>query len=456
MNRPDAARTGPGRLRFSFSTILLVVAVLGILPTLLFSGFLLLRYADSERQRAERGLVESTRAIARAIDTQFAAAESALLVLRDSPFLNEGDLAAFESRLRRSTEATGRYFALVEPSGQQLINTFLPPGRPLARNDPTLWAPVFAEGRTFVTNVFTGASTGQLLAGVGVPVVRDNTVKWALTAGLFAKDFQRVMDEPGVPGDWIVSVVDRTGRHIVRSHMNEQFAGKPLVPVLIEHMRRGGIGTLPTTSLEGIPLISTVQYAPNSKWAAAVGLPVTSLEAPMRASLRDLMIAGAVVAALALGLALLAARLLSRSVATVTGMAAGLGRGEVVDPAPSRVSEMNLIARVLAQASRDLNQLTARLETQVAERTAELSNANASLTAEIKRRQESEAQVRQMQKMEAVGQLTGRHRARLQQHAGDRHSAAWTARAGACAASRIRSVVAYLDNAADGAERAAR
>jgi signal transduction histidine kinase/ActR/RegA family two-component response regulator len=47
------------------------------------------------------------------------------------------------------------------------------------------------------------------------------------------------------------------------------------------------------------------------------------------------------------------------------------------------------------------------LEAAVAERTRELSEANAALRAEAEERQAAEAQLRQVQKMEAVGQLTG-------------------------------------------------
>jgi len=47
------------------------------------------------------------------------------------------------------------------------------------------------------------------------------------------------------------------------------------------------------------------------------------------------------------------------------------------------------------------------LEARVAERTAELRTANARLVAEAQTREAAEAQVRQMQKMESIGQLTG-------------------------------------------------
>src|SRR5687768_700408 len=51
--------------------------------------------------------------------------------------------------------------------------------------------------------------------------------------------------------------------------------------------------------------------------------------------------------------------------------------------------------------------LNDQLEARVAERTAELEAANQQLRSEANSRERAEAQVRQMQKMEAVGQLTG-------------------------------------------------
>ncbi|WP_374333357.1 PAS domain-containing protein [Aestuariivirga sp.] len=54
-----------------------------------------------------------------------------------------------------------------------------------------------------------------------------------------------------------------------------------------------------------------------------------------------------------------------------------------------------------------LAQLNASLEAQVAERTADLSHALQRLRAEVAERERAEAALRQMQKMEAIGQLSG-------------------------------------------------
>ncbi|MCE4226509.1 response regulator [Methylobacterium sp. C25] len=65
-----------------------------------------------------------------------------------------------------------------------------------------------------------------------------------------------------------------------------------------------------------------------------------------------------------------------------------------------------LHAELEAQATR-LREAGATLETQVAARTSELAEANARLVAEAAERERMEQELRQSQKLEAVGQLTG-------------------------------------------------
>jgi signal transduction histidine kinase/ActR/RegA family two-component response regulator len=85
------------------------------------------------------------------------------------------------------------------------------------------------------------------------------------------------------------------------------------------------------------------------------------------------------------------------------GMLAGVG-GIILGSVAIQALRQNAAAR--SEADSEYERSLA-LEQAVAERTRELSVANESLKAEAIERQAAEAQLRQVQKMEAVGQLTG-------------------------------------------------
>ena len=75
-----------------------------------------------------------------------------------------------------------------------------------------------------------------LLALWGFKFVNDpEPMSSILHAIVLPIDFFPILRQPGVPPDWIISVVDQNGRHFIRSHGNDKFAGQPLVPWLRRH-----------------------------------------------------------------------------------------------------------------------------------------------------------------------------------------------------------------------------
>ncbi len=404
---------GLGRVSVSLRAILIAIVATATIPTLIFAGILLQRYAASERERAELELEDSAKGLARAVDAELSGVRSVLLALASSPRLAEGDLVGFERQLRAVRTRTGRHLELIDVNGQIVASTQLPPGAPPSRVDASVWQAAVDERRTYVTDVLREPD-GRLIARVVVPIVLDDTVNWTLQAIVLPSDFSQILRHPGVPPDWIVSVVDQNGTHFIRSHGNDRFAGQPLVPKLVDHLKQHATGTLPTTTREGLAVISTVAYAPSSGWAVAVGLPEATLTAPLYRQLRDLAILGLVLLATAFILAFLTARYVDAAIRGLRRAARRVGSGEVVDLPPTRISEFQHLADVLSQVSRQLHdrttslaELNATLEDQVNARTVELMEANAKLLAEMKRREETEGQLRQVQKLEAIGQLTG-------------------------------------------------
>ena len=395
------------RVSFPVRVLLLLMVGFAALPPLVFALVVLLHYSNSQRERAENGLIESAKGVARAIDAEFTTAAAILNVLRNSTLLEPDTLTAFAGQLERTTIETGRGFALIDPARGPVFSTVQSPRLALSHSGLSKAVMALKDNDIYVSDVGRDAGTQEAFAFVAVPIYRAHALKWIMATFFYSGDFASVIEEPGVPEDWIVSIVDSTGTHIRRSHLNERFAGKPLVPVLIQHMAAGGTGTLRTTSHEGIPLISTVAYAPKSGWAAAIGLPVAKLEAPLMSSLRTLSAIGFVMAAAALTLALFVGRVLDWNLHQLRDASRMLDRGRIVAEQPSSIREVEDVFTAMAQVSlnlanrtRALDELTNSLEMQVNERTAEL-------VAEMGRRQESEAQLRQLQRIEAIGKLTG-------------------------------------------------
>jgi signal transduction histidine kinase/CheY-like chemotaxis protein len=391
----------------SLRSILFAVILVSMVPTLIFSALLLLHYAKNQEERASVELMSSARGLATNIDAVFEKAEVILRVLAGSSMLASDDLSGFERRLRSAMEETGRTFILSDRLGRELIDTALPPGQaPPAVENPRAFEPAF-QGNVAITGVYFDAVTGKAVTAIAVPVKnRDGTIERVLSTEISADDFSSLMSNPGVPSDWIVSVVDGSGIHLVRSRLNDRFAGRSLVPELLAFLEKKGEGTLPSVSHEGIPLISALARA-RSGYYAALGMPEATLRSPLNRQLLQLFMIGALMLALALAASYHLVRRISSSVRALTEDARAIGRGEVVPPPPSFVRELVIIGEALSIASRDLRQraaalaeLTAALESKVAERTSEL-------VAEMKRREESEDRIRQMQKMEAVGHLTG-------------------------------------------------
>src|SRR5690349_7132516 len=112
---------------------LLVLAVAGVLPLALLAGAGLLSIFQQQRNDAQRKAIEITRAIATAVDLELHRTLSSLHVLASANALERGDIASFDSIVRRNLteQPDWRSIILADTRGEVLVNTRAGPGEKL-------------------------------------------------------------------------------------------------------------------------------------------------------------------------------------------------------------------------------------------------------------------------------------------------------------------------------------
>ena len=120
-----------------------------------------------------------------------------------------------------------------------------------------------------------------------------------------------------------------------------------------------------STTLEGTPILAVGAKTRLADWRIWVGVPLTIVEGPVRASVIALGLSGVVTLTLGCALAWLLARSVSGPLTLLAAAGQDLGAGREVAPVRPRIGEVDAVSRALVGASVDLR---ARNEALAAER----------------------------------------------------------------------------------------
>ena len=122
------------------------------------------------------------------------------------------------------------------------------------RNNREIVEKVFATRSPHYSNLFIGAVKQQLIVSVEVPVVHDGEVIYGISFSPPIGIFQDIVEKQRPSGDWTISIFDRDGINFARVPNPQDTIGKRASPTLFAAMFRTPEATLPTVSLEGVPL----------------------------------------------------------------------------------------------------------------------------------------------------------------------------------------------------------
>jgi signal transduction histidine kinase len=396
-----------GSVPYSVPTQLIIIALVAVLvvPGIAFAGLLLARYAHSERVRYEVESVDVARAASTALDRYLNGLQTTLQTLSTSAFLAAGDLEGFHQQAERTKSFIGGDIGLRRPDGQQLVNTRLPWGAALPPTPLAVDAQVIATGKPVVSDVFTGVVANRPLVAIILPLSVGGELKYLLHISSETDRFHDVVASV-VPDNWLIGVGDRRGTYVTRSENHSEFTGKPGVPAFLARASAFE-GTFVGENAYGEKVLVGYTHMALANWLVAANIKQSMIEAPLTEALYVLIAFGALTLLVASMIALWLWRFIARPLEGLAVASRQVGKMQSPILIQTSLREFVVVRDALTAAHEQVRSHNELLEAHVAERTHELAQANAELTAQMTAREKAESQLRQMQKMEAVGQLTG-------------------------------------------------
>ena len=338
---------------------LLLVATVAIVPLAVLAAVAIDALLAQQRGQAEQSALNLTRALATAVDNELRLTVSSLQSLAlTEPFAARSDEGSTQARALATSALAARpewrSVLLGLPTGEVLLNTGLPVGTvPPRTSDLASVAEVVRTGEPAIGSLSSGPR-GSKGIPVRVPVIRDGTLRYVLTAIVKPEAIAAVVSRQRVPSDWIVSVFDADNVRVARSSDHERLLGtrpNPTLVRLMSTMNGNDEAYGQTTTTDGGSVNTAVTRLKSARWTVALGVPRSASEEVIGRSV--LVFGGGLLLSIALGvlLALVASRRIEDAIFRLRGAAVALGRGEPVQITATGIAEIEATSEALVAAA---------------------------------------------------------------------------------------------------------
>ena len=334
-------------------THLIVLTLATVVPAVLFAVGLIVYHTRLDRSSLERGMRDTARALALALDRDVNDIKTGIETLSASKYLNGPvDLAHFYEEAATVSKGFGGWAVLSDPSGRQIINTSRPLGAALPI--PTMASLEMmrsvADGRkTFVSNVFIGTVSRQPAVIVAAPVIRDGQVRYILDFPFPPTQFTKLLQEASLSRGWLALIPDRDGGVVARVPDAAAFVGRKEGQEWTTQTASGGEGFVKGDVLRGPAVYAAYSRSRETGWVVGVAAPITLVDAGIRRSMLALSGGGVLLLAVACGLAYVLGKRIAAPIVALSDSLKAEPEAPL-PPAQSRVSEVEDLRRALEDA----------------------------------------------------------------------------------------------------------
>ena len=345
-----------GRWSLSFRAWLILLVLAATMPLASYALFHVTRGYLAERSALIDRTASVARMVARQTDQELGQEVLALQTLAAAPAVQAGDFAEFATlaRMFLAEVAPGGTLFVFDADGRTLFTNAGALGPSMSRrNRPEISALVFRTHAPSVSVSITPAGAPVLVGSIDVPVARGRDVAYDLSLRLPLRRLQEIVEDQSLPAGQMVAIMDTAGTLVARAPNPRAAVGLPASREARMFLASGiSEGSADLRLLNGTEALAVFARTPRFGWAAGIAIPRSQLFAPLRASVREMLVAGAAALALSLGLALLVARRLAAPVSTLARLAAALDGSDVLLAHEPGLREADGVARVLCEMVR--------------------------------------------------------------------------------------------------------
>ena len=285
------------------------------LPLIIFAAGMVYNNYKQDRQNATQRVLETVRSIRLVLDAEMLRMTGALQVLSLTNALPDRDFDGFRRIAQGFLDqyGDGGVILVADRDGRQVFSSVTTDTTSLPlRNNRTIVDKVFAEKKPVYSNLFVGAVKKRLIVTVEVPVFRDGEMIYDISFSPPIEIFQAMIEQQQPSKDWTISIFDGEGTNFARVPNPQDTVGKRASPSLYAQMFQNPESTVPTISLEGVPLITSLARSSLTGWTVAAGVAESSLVAPLWRNLAITSVMGAVLLLVGLAFAVRMATQIAR------------------------------------------------------------------------------------------------------------------------------------------------
>jgi PAS domain S-box-containing protein len=350
---PDRQAEIPA-MRIRTYLVALIVSI--FVPFTIFGGIVAFKLLQNERNAYVDGLRATARALAIAIDRNMADVANSLKVLATAELLRIGAFEGFYRYAGRVVLARPDLYrlVLVRTDGRIIFSTDTPYGtdflQPMALSELNQ---AIATGQPVVgRDVADAGMPGQKTIMVFVPAPVDGEVRYVLVAFLNLSVISAIFAEQQLRPDWTGVVLDSKATILGRSRGADAYVGQPAPKLVADAVAGSADALIRYATQEGWPTLAGFARSTDTGWAVVLGMPADSVDPASTKTLAIVILTGISASLLALALAAVLGRQISRSVLGLLEPARAIADGlPISPPPPSRIVEIQRVMSKLVIAS---------------------------------------------------------------------------------------------------------